>query len=606
MGEFNIGFDSASLFSYHIQTSERRILNYVLRNISMTRKSGTFALTIDPTHYKCQKTPMAYELKPVSIPLLEGRKLSSLVALLENKATRALLAKKLLSDAGVLELRKWKVTHPPHFFPREVRARVNKYLLEEMDVEISKASRTCKIASLTHAYAKGEVSPTEVATRFLDSQSADKLRHSPVNAFIAISEMDLMTQAEASELRWKKGRPLSPLDGVPVAIKDEMDVIAYPTTLGTSTRSESSATEDATLVARLRDAGALIVGKANMHEIGINPTGYNKHHGAVRNPHNLSRDTGGSSSGSAASVAAGFTPISIGADGGGSIRIPAALCGVVGMKATFGRISEHGVPPLCWSVGHVGPLGADVESTELAYDMIAGEDSNDQLSINKPEVEKGHRYTINMSHLRVGIYKEWFNDCDTKVRKANERLLSFFHDAGASIVEIEIPYLNEMRVAHAITILSEMATAMEDNPDQISHLSHGARLALSLSHETSARDYVKAARIRAMTHEHFQELYKNVDVIVTPSTALCAKDTRERDTKIGWADLSYVTELMRYVVPGNFLGLPAISVPIGLNEDDMPIGMQLMGAHWQEKMLFALAREVEAHVGLFRSPIALK
>jgi Asp-tRNA(Asn)/Glu-tRNA(Gln) amidotransferase A subunit family amidase len=193
-----------------------------------------------------------------------------------------------------------------------------------------------------------------------------------LSIFVAWEQADLLAQATASAQRLREGRPLSPLDGVPVAVKDELDLRGFGTSVGTRFLGKQPAAEDSTAVARLRAAGALLLGKVNMHEIGIGVTGQNPHHGTVRNPYDPQRHTGGSSSGSAAAVAAGFCPIAIGADGGGSIRIPASLCGVVGLKPTYGRVSETGAAPLDWSVAHIGPLGATARDVALGYAAIAG------------------------------------------------------------------------------------------------------------------------------------------------------------------------------------------------------------------------------------------
>ncbi len=213
---------------------------------------------------------------------------------------------------------------------------------------------------------------------------------------------------------------------------------------------------DATVVARLRAAGALLIGKANMHEIGINPNGANAHYGAARNPYDTARDPGGSSSGPAAAVAAGLCPIAIGADGGGSIRIPASLCGLVGLKPTFGRVSEAGAAPLCWSVAHIGPLGATVEDVALAYGLIAGPDTRDPNSQRQPAVGlAGWNDRLTWHGLTVGVYRPWFRHAAPAVVAANEAMLAQFERAGAQVREIVVPELDAMRLAHIIIILSE-------------------------------------------------------------------------------------------------------------------------------------------------------
>ncbi|MCK5197858.1 MAG: amidase, partial [Spirochaetales bacterium] len=203
-------------------------------------------------------------------------------------------------------------------------------------------------------YRKKKITPLEVAEKLLeiiyDDEGAD-----PLNAIIKLDREDFLGQAADSAERLKAGKPRSLLEGVPIAVKDEIDALPYSTNVGTSFLGQSAAAADAEVVRRLREAGALILGKANMHEIGIGVTGINPHFDSTRNPHNPECYTGGSSSGSAAAVAAGYCPAAIGADGGGSIRIPASLCGVTGLKPTFGRVSERGAAPLCWSVAHIGP-----------------------------------------------------------------------------------------------------------------------------------------------------------------------------------------------------------------------------------------------------------
>jgi Asp-tRNA(Asn)/Glu-tRNA(Gln) amidotransferase A subunit family amidase len=223
------------------------------------------------------------------------------------------------------------------------------------------------VADFARAYRGGQLSPVDVARRLADACSSLDERDPAMQLLIAQDADDLMAQAEASAARFAAGEPLGVFDGVPVAVKDELDQVPYPTTVGTAFLGRESADEDATVAARFRAQGALLFGKTAMHEIGIGVTGLNPHHGTPRNPYDPGHFTGGSSSGPAAVVAAGLCPVAIGADGGGSIRTPAALCGISGLKATYGRISEHGAYPLCWSVGHVGPLAATVLDTALAY-----------------------------------------------------------------------------------------------------------------------------------------------------------------------------------------------------------------------------------------------
>jgi Asp-tRNA(Asn)/Glu-tRNA(Gln) amidotransferase A subunit family amidase len=326
-----------------------------------------------------------------------------------------------------------------------------------------------------------------------------------------------------------------------------------------------------------------------MHEIGINPNGSNANHDSVRNPYNDQCDPGGSSSGSSAAVAAGLVPLAVGADGGGSIRIPAALCGIVGLKPTFGRLSETGAAPLCWSVAHLGPLAASVEDAALGYALMAGPDSSDPNSLVQPPVTLSGWNNPDLRGLRLGIYPDWSNHASPAVVQACAAMLKQLQSAGAEVREIAIPELDEMRVAHAITILSEMAICMKPYARQRNEHGAAVRLSLVLGDVFTAGDYLQAQRMRTRAMSIFNELYRQVDVIISPATAMAAQLIPEGCASDGWSDLATDTEMMRYVFPGNLLGLPAISFPVGYDERGMPLGMQAMGRHWQEHLLLRVA-----------------
>jgi Asp-tRNA(Asn)/Glu-tRNA(Gln) amidotransferase A subunit family amidase len=383
------------------------------------------------------------------------------------------------------------------------------------------------------------------------------------------------------------------LDGVPVAVKDEVDMMPYPTTVGTKFLGRTPATADSTVVARLRAAGALLLGKTNMNEIGINPEGINAHHGAVRNPYHLDHDSGGSSSGSAAAVAAGFCPVAVGADGGGSIRVPAGHCGVVGLKATYGRVSEYGAAPLDWSVAHLGPIGATVGDVALAYAVMAGRDEADAHTWGQTAVSLDDWHNGDLSGLKLGIFRDWFNHATPEIVGACETMLGHLVKAGAQVCEIEIPELEAMRIAHAVTILSEMATAMGQYPENWSDFAASTRINLTVGRAATARDYVQAQRMRTRAMQIFARVYEEVDVVLTPGTAVTAPPIPAGGIPDGWSDLSTVTEVMRYVIPGNLVGLPALTFPVGYDAKGLPISMQVMGRHWQEHVLFRVASVVE-------------
>jgi Asp-tRNA(Asn)/Glu-tRNA(Gln) amidotransferase A subunit family amidase len=541
-----------------------------------------------------EKLMSAYDLRSLNLPKLTGMGLQAFTAAVENPLTRPLLLGSLLENGGIPKLRRRTLEEAPLFYPlvQPQADDINIIPVPFSPGQISESFPYRTTRSYNIAYRSGSLSPLEVAERVLAAIDASEKGDTPLRAFIAVQREDILTQARASAARYAARAPLSPLDGVPVAVKDEVDMLPYPTTVGTCFLGKQPVTRDATVVARLRAAGALLVGKTNMHEIGINPNGSNSNSGHVRNSYNDQCDPGGSSSGSAAAVAAGLVPLAVGADGGGSIRIPAALCGVVGLKPTFGRLSEAGAVPLCWSVAHLGPLAVNVEDAALGYALMAGPDPLEPNSQMQPPVTLDGWNRADLRGFRLGVYADWFNHASPEMVKACTAMLAQFKNAGAEVHEITIPELDEMRIAHAITILSEMALCMKPYLKQRSLHGASVRLSLVLGDTFTASDYLQAQRMRARGMAIFNDIYRKVDMIMTPTTALAAQ-LLPGDNTAGWSDLGTDTEMMRFAFPANLLGHPAISFPVGYDSRGLPLGMQAMGRHWQENLLLRVAYTAE-------------
>lgn len=548
-----------------------------------------------------------YDLESVALPRLQGRALRAFAAALDNPAARTLLLGNLLQSGGIIKLRQLRLAEAPLFYPfipvAEHGERMDMHVVMETAVSSLNTTGFPGIHDYAQAYRNGHITPLDVAKKALAAIAASDKGDKPLRAFIAVYEDDVLAQAQAATQRIQAGKALSLLDGVPVAIKDEVNMVPYPTTVGTKFLGQQPAQADATTVARLRAAGALLLGKANMHEIGINPTGHNPHHGHARNPYHLDHDTGGSSSGPATAVAAGFCPVSLGADGGGSIRVPAALCGLVGLKATFGRISEYGAAPLTWSMGHLGPIGATVADVALMYALIAGPDERDPNSQQQPAVTLDGWNLPDLHGLTLGVFWPWFRHAAPDIVAANEAMLHKLAEAGAAIREIEIPELDAMRVAHAVTILAEMAANMSYYPQHQGDFAAATRINLTLGRAFTSIDYLQAQRVRAQAMAIFQRVYEEVDVVVTPATAVTAPPIPADGIPAGISDLSTVTELMRYIIPGNLIGLPAISFPVGYDANGLPIAMQAMGRHWQEHVLLRVANVAEKLVSRKRPQV---
>ena len=549
---------------------------------------------------------MTYDLKPMKAPRAAGNLLRAFVKVIENPATGALLADKLLNDAGIAALRSLPTHQPPdarlpvlaHDRPLASLGAADRDLkqwVNQLPTAPTKGFAPETTEDFTRAYRAGDTDPLQVAERALEIVGESERLRPAMRVLIAHQRDDLMKQAATSAARWKVGKPLGPLDGVPVVVKDELDQTPYPTTVGTKFLGTSPAKEDAEVVARMRAAGALLVGKANMHEIGLGVTGLNPHHGAARNPYDPSRATGGSSSGSAAAVAMGLCPIAIGADGGGSVRVPAALCGQVGLKATFGRISEHGAAELCWSVAHVGPICGSVRDTALAYALMAGADDKDPGSMMQPVVELEGIGDGDLSGIRLGIYRPWFEDAEPAVVSRCKDAVAALEAAGAEVVEVTIPELEVMRVAHLITIVTEMSAA--HLPYLATHRQDygwDTRLNLALARRLQGFDYVHAQRHRARIYRHFAAVLDEVDAIVTPTSARTAPLLPEDALATGESNLEVTGDIIRFAPAANLTGLPAISVPAGYDDAGLPVGLHLMGRPWEEAKLLRLAAVVEA------------
>lgn len=547
--------------------------------------------------------PCDYDLKSMKSPYLSGAALKLVVALLESPL-RKLLTGKLLKDAGIQSLREINIDEAPtpnplHFTGRFAAKGGSVPVEQHPDQKNASAKgfRFSGVFDYCEAYRQGRVTPTQVGENVLNAIEASNAAAPPLRAIIAVNRDDVLKQAEEAGRRIRDGEALSVFDGVPVAVKDELDMLPYPTTVGTIFLGKKPALEDASVVARLRAAGALLIGKANMHEIGLGVTGLNPHHGTARNPYNPAHYTGGSSSGPAAAVAAGLCPVAIGADGGGSIRIPSAFCGLVGLKATFGRISEYGAAPLCWSVAHIGPLAVNAVDAALTYGLIAGPDPNDPASLHQPDPELTGWNQLDLSDLRLGVYPQWFEHADSELVVTCQKMLTEFENLGAKIEEIAIPELESGRVAHIISIVGEMSQAQKQHYES-NRRAYGldVRLNMALARQLTARDYVQAQRIRTRCIAHFKHAFEKVDVILTPASAVPAPAIPAKALPDGDLDPQLSAEIMRFAPPANFTGFPAISFPAGYTAAGLPIGMQAMGRAWQEKILLRLAFAAENFV----------
>lgn len=462
--------------------------------------------------------------------------------------------------------------------------------------------RYWKIRDYAYSYRSNLTTPSMVAEHVINAIEEFSNKKPPTPLLVSFDADDVRKQAAASTQRFQEGRPLSILDGIFVAIKDDIDLYPHPSKGATTWLQELRSVEkDAVSVSRLRSCGAILVGKANMHELGMGTTGVNPNYGTARNPHDLERYTGGSSSGPAAIVASGICSAALGTDGGGSIRIPSSLCGIVGLKTTYGRTDIKGA--LCdgGTVEIIGPIASNVEDIILIYAAILGSSPADKISLHPsppclPDLSS-HENSNVVGSLRLGKYTNWFNDVfSPDISTKCEDILNMLSEShGCKVVEIVIPELDQMRTAHVVSIGSEAAASL--SPDiQIGmgkKLTLDSRINFALFNSFTAADYVAAQRLRRRIMYYHMEIFKNVDVIVTPTTGMTAPVIPKSALAFGESNMKVTGNLMRFIIAANLLGLPAISVPVGYDKEGLPIGLQIIGRPWAEATILRLAAAFE-------------
>ncbi|KAF7237565.1 Fatty acid amide hydrolase [Varanus komodoensis] len=360
----------------------------------------------------------------------------------------------------------------PSFSFKGIQDYLNCYQIEPTPFSVTMAGRKKSKLSILDCYLfprSGELTPLQVAKNIIAALQDDEKSSLSIRAIVQWNQQEIIKMAEDSTARYKRKQPLSLLDGIPVCLKEEIKVVPYHHRSGTEYLGLEPESEDATVTIKLRKAGAIIIGASNMHELGIGTTGCNpnRFHGTARNPYNPHHFTGGSSSGSAAAVAAGLCPLALGTDGGGSVRIPASFCGIVGLKGTFGRISAFGCHPLSYSTVSLGPLCVSVADAAIAYAILAGPDPLYPYGLCQPKPSLSEVITSDLKGLKLGIDWNLFKACDAEILDACQKAVEFLKGFGASVVDLSLPEMEEVRVAHVICILSEMRDFLQ--PDFNNH-----------------------------------------------------------------------------------------------------------------------------------------
>ncbi|MEJ8546272.1 amidase [Brevibacillus borstelensis] len=438
---------------------------------------------------------------------------------------------------------------------------------------------------------KREASSLEVTRAVLDH--AESLNPA-INAYLSIARATAEEAAKQADEEIAAGHYRGMYHGVPMGIKDNLYFKNEITTMASRIHQNFVSDYDATIIARLREAGVVFTGKLNMHEYAWGITNNNPHYGACRNPWNLAKIPGGSSGGSGAAVAADMCMASLGTDTAGSIRIPSSACGIVGLKPTHGRVSKYGCFPLSWSLDHIGPMTKTVKDAAGLLEIIAGYDPNDPTSVNAPVAAYTDELSGDVRNLVIGINEEYFfKNVDAGVELLVRAAIQSLADQGAQVKEVSIPALKYAEYAEMITILSEAAAIHHRNllqrPDDFGS---DIRLLFELGELPSAVDYLQAQQLRRQLKRDFQKAFEEVHVLLAPTLPIIVPAVGDHACDLNGEKADLIDNIIRFTGPSNLTGLPALTVPCGL-KDGMPVGLQIIGPAFQEGLVLNVGYAVE-------------
>jgi aspartyl-tRNA(Asn)/glutamyl-tRNA(Gln) amidotransferase subunit A len=413
-------------------------------------------------------------------------------------------------------------------------------------------------------------------------------------AFITLTPELAHRQATKVDELIGQGRRL-PLAGVPFAVKDLIDVEGVATTCGSRAFADRKAQADATVVRRLVEAGAVMLGKLNLHECAFGFTGANATYGDCKNPWNVERIPGGSSSGSAVAVALGICAFTIGSDTGGSIRLPAALCSITGLKPTYGRVSRKGVVPLSWTLDHVGPLARTADDVALVLQSMAGHDAADEASSRAAVPNYSADLGKPLRGLRLGVPGEWFfGSLEPAVAEALKTAIAKLVELGCVRTDVDLPHMEEALGAHRAIIFPEAASYHEpflrERADQYGD---DIRPLLQSGLVLPAADYLKGQRVRRVIRAAWAKAFEPIDFLAAPTSPITASRFDQQTAKLPRGERPLVRAYLDVTLPFNLSGHPAMSLPCGFSPEGMPIGLQLVGKPFAETLLLRVGHQYQ-------------
>jgi aspartyl-tRNA(Asn)/glutamyl-tRNA(Gln) amidotransferase subunit A len=454
------------------------------------------------------------------------------------------------------------------------------------------AGNTVTITELAPRIRDGKLSPVELTRQML--ARIDKLQPA-LNAYITVTADLALDQARRAEKEIREGNYRGPLHGIPYAAKDLFYTKGIRTTVGSKILTDFVPDFDAAVVEKLDAAGAILIGKAGLHEWAYGITSNNPHFGAIRNPWDRERIPGGSSGGSASALAADLCGFSLGSDTGGSIRIPAAFCGLAGLKPTFGRVSRHGVFPLGHTLDHAGPFGWTVQDTALVYKALAGYDARDGSSISRPVTLPAFAPEPRLEGKKIGVPSNfYFDDVEPEIERAVKDALATLQRLGAAVVEVKAPDIDEFNTIAQLILLVEAASVhhrriaerREDFGEDVRALLEAGRFIL-------ATDYLDAQRRRREFINAFNLLLEEVDVIVTPTIPITAAKIGQKTVTIAGKEWDTRLATTRFMRALNLAGLPLLALPCGFDAGGMPISLQMIGGLFDEETVLEVGHAYE-------------
>ncbi len=426
-----------------------------------------------------------------------------------------------------------------------------------------------------------------------------------LNAFLTVTADLALEQARQADAELASGLDRGPLHGIPIAHKDLFCTQGVRTTGGSRTFAEFVPDHDATVVARLRNAGAVMLGKTTLHEHAYGITCENPHYGPVRNPWDPQRSPGGSSGGSAAAVATGMALAATGTDTGGSIRVPASWCGIAGLKPTFGRVSKHGVLPLGYSLDHPGPMAQTVRDAALLFEAMAGHDPRDPSSVDRPVPRclppEGE---LSLRGVRLGLPRNFYFDrIDSEVDGAVYFAAYTAEDLGAALSRVQVPDGEQLNALAHVTLLAEAAAVHEPYlRKRRKTYGEDVRTLLDMGRLIPAVDYLQAQRLRRRILGVYLDILQRVDALLLPATPMTAPLIGQKQVEICGEMEDTRLAATRLLRGFNLLGLPVLAMPVGFSSSGLPIGCQLIGKPWDEPLLLRIGAALEDRLQLRRRP----